>query len=148
MVKSPLTAVTAVFLCVLGAAAVGQKPVPQVLPADSSPSNGAIAPTKIVSPVPLMSQAVLNRDIKQVYLELERKRESVNDRVRAKDGGRAGFTPLILAAAISDPNIAEVLIKSGAPITALDDYHRSAFWYAALRDDVTLTQVLAPGAWE
>jgi ankyrin repeat protein len=97
-----------------------------------------------------MSRAVLNRDIKQVYSELERKRESVNDRVRAKDGERAGFTPLILAAAISDPNIAEVLIKSGAPITALDDYHRSAFWYAALRDDVILTQVLAraPGSKE
>jgi hypothetical protein len=149
MVKSPLMAVTAMFLAVLGAAAIGQELVPLALPTDS-PSNGAIAPTKIVIPVPPMSRAILNRDIKQVYSELERKRESVNDRVRAEGGERAGFTPLILAAAISDPDIARVLIKNGAPITALDDYHRSAFWYAALRDNVTLTDVLAnaPGSRE
>jgi ankyrin repeat protein len=168
MVKSPLTAVTAALLAGLGAAAMGQglgptlpkelgppirPPVPsqelRPLPADSPP-NGAIAPTNIVLPIPPVSQAILDRDIRQVSSELEKKRESVNERVRAKDGERAGFTPLILAAAISDPEIAQALIKYGAAVTALDDYHRSAFWYAALREDVTLTDILAsaPGSKE
>jgi hypothetical protein len=35
-----------------------------------------------------------------------------------------------------------MLIKSGANITVLDDYHRSAFWYAALREDVGITKIL------
>jgi hypothetical protein len=145
MVKSALLGVTVALLAVLGAAAIAQ----EVLPANSS-LDRAITPTTIVFPIPPMSRAILTRDIKQVYSELETKRESVNEGVRAKDGERAGFTPLILAAAIADPDIAQVLIKYGAPITALDDYHRSAFWYAALRDDVKLTDVLAsaPGSKE
>jgi ankyrin repeat protein len=74
--------------------------------------------------------------------------ESVNDKVRAKDGERAGFTPLIIAASLSAPEITQVLIKYGAKITLFDDFHRSAFWYAALRQSLGVSQVLvtAPGA--
>lgn len=65
-----------------------------------------------------------------------------NAPIVAKKGGRAGFTPLILAAAISDRAAIDKLLASGAKITILDDYHRSALWYAALREDVSTTEIL------
>lgn len=100
--------------------------------------------------IPPLARAVLSGDAKLVSQTIEKSPKSVNDPVRARAGGHAGFTPLILAAALSEPDIAEMLIKSGANITVLDDYHRSAFWYAALRDDVRITEILleAPSARE
>ena len=99
--------------------------------------------------MPPLAQSVLSRDQGQVS-NLLRAGENPDDRVRGKDGARAGFTPLILVAAISDAEIAQMLIRAGAKITASDDFHRSAFWYAALRGDVQLTKVLVevPGAKE
>jgi ankyrin repeat protein len=97
--------------------------------------------------VPPLARAVLTRDPEQVNKLLEA-RENVDDPVRAKGGARAGFTPLILAASVSDAEIAQMLIRHGAKIAVLDDFNRSAFWYAALRENVELTDVLigAPGA--
>ncbi len=97
--------------------------------------------------VPPLASAVLTRDPEQVG-KLLATSESVDERVRAKDGARAGFTPLILASALSETKIARMLIQRGAKITSLDDFHRSAFWYAALNENVGLTTVLleAPGA--
>jgi ankyrin repeat protein len=81
-------------------------------------------------------------DPTQVSQALKKWPENINDTVRAKAGARAGFTPLILAAALSHSEIAEMLIGHGAEITRLDDYNRSAFWYAALLEDIRVTKVL------
>jgi len=67
---------------------------------------------------------------------------SLDQPVRAKSGERAWFTPLILAAALADQQITEMLVERGANITALDDYNRSALWYAAFREDVGVTKLL------
>jgi ankyrin repeat protein len=39
-----------------------------------------------------------------------------------------------------------MLVKRGAKASIFDDFHRSAFWYAALNDDVEVTEAAAPGA--
>jgi ankyrin repeat protein len=91
--------------------------------------------------VPPLAKAVLTRDAALVG-KLIVNREDINARVRAKEGARAGFTPLILAASLSDIEIAQMLIDKGAKITVLDDFNRSAFWYAALNDNFELTTVL------
>jgi ankyrin repeat protein len=41
-----------------------------------------------------------------------------------------------------------MLVQRGAKVTEFDDFHRSAFWYAALNESVGVTTVLvgAPGA--
>jgi ankyrin repeat protein len=92
--------------------------------------------------IPQLAKAVILGDTKQVSKLLEQDQKAVNDRVLAKPGARAGFTPLILAAALSEPDIVHLLILSGAEITLRDDYNRSAVWYAALRSDVSMTKAL------
>jgi hypothetical protein len=109
-------------------------------------SRAAISQEELIKPntiehVPPFAKAVLTRDSGYLSKLLET-RENVNERVLAKEGARAGFTPLILAAAISDTEMAQMLIRHGAKITILDDYHRSALWYAALHENVRLTEVL------
>ena len=96
--------------------------------------------------VPPLARAVLSGDREQIIKAIGA--GGINDQVRAKDGSRAGYTPLILAATLSDPDVVEMLIKQGAKITVLDDFHRSAFWYAALGGSVSVAAVLvtAPGA--
>jgi ankyrin repeat protein len=91
--------------------------------------------------IPPVASAVLTGDREQVIKALGAS-DNVNAIVRAKDGARAGFTPLILAATLSNPEIAQILIKNGAKITVLDDFHRSAFWYAALRNSPSTAEVL------
>jgi hypothetical protein len=105
------------------------------------PNKIEIVPSTIEY-VPPLAQSVLARNPGQVIRLLEAQ-ANVDERVRGKDGARAGFTPLILAAALSDADIAQLLIGRGAKTTTLDDFHRSAFWYAALREDVKLTSILA-----
>jgi ankyrin repeat protein len=98
--------------------------------------------TSEVEEIPPLAGAVLAHNSEQISKLLD-SRENVDERVRARKGGRAGFTPLILAAAFSDAEIAGRLIKYGAKITILDDYHRSALWYAAFRENVAVLRVLA-----
>jgi ankyrin repeat protein len=97
--------------------------------------------------IPPLAKAVLARDIGQVSKILDT-REDINERVRAKEGVRAGFTPLILAASLSDPEITQMLVKRGARANVFDDFHRSAFWYAAFNEstDVTFALLGATGA--
>ena len=111
--------------------------------------KGATIRTPMVSPSHHTNhaKAVLAHDPKQVDQLLE-KGESINDRVRPTKGARAGFTPLILAASMSAAEMTEFLLQRGAKVTDVDDYHRSAFWYAALNQSVGVATVLskAPGA--
>jgi ankyrin repeat protein len=105
------------------------------------PSNAVfkIAPNTIEY-IPPIAKAVLAGDREQVIKTLNS--DNVNATVRAKDGGRAGFTPLILAATLSNPEIAQILIKSGAKVAVFDDFHRSAVWYAAMRNSLSTAEVL------
>ena len=121
-------------LTVLSGAAVGGELAPLDLAAVGVPETS-------VSSVPKLARAVLTRDIDQVSKALATG-EPVDERVPAKEGKRAGYTPLILAAAISDSDIAKLLIEHGAQVTSRDDFGRSAFWYAALNQNVEVTDVL------
>jgi hypothetical protein len=106
----------------------------------SSTSPVNIVPNSI-DYIPPLAKAVLSRDQQQVIKALEAG-DDVNAQVRAKDGARAGFTPIILAATLSDAGMAKVLLRYKASITILDDYHRSAFWYAALRGSLSTAEAL------
>ncbi|CAL4073800.1 unnamed protein product [Meganyctiphanes norvegica] len=44
--------------------------------------------------------------------------------------GEAGVTPLMLAAAIGDYALTDILVSAGAPVNAVDDWGRSALAYA------------------
>jgi ankyrin repeat protein len=124
------------LLLTLSSVALGQA-VEGQLPAHT---GFAIVPNTIDYMSPL-AKAVLSGDQDQVIKALETS-DSVDVAVRAKQGERAGFTPLMLAAGLSNPRIADLLIKKGAKVTPLDDYHRSAIWYAALRDSPPTVFVL------
>ncbi len=91
--------------------------------------------------IPPLARAVLLNDPDQVTKALKAGAK-VDEAVRAKDKARAGFTPLILATALSEPKITRLLIENGSNVAVLDDFHRSAFWYAALRGDVEVTEML------
>jgi len=99
-----------------------------------------IVPDKIAY-IPPLAKAVLSGDAKEVISAIKAG-DNVDAKVEAKDGGRAGFTLLILAATLPNPNIAQLLVGKHAKVTILDDFNRSAFWYAALRGSVATTQVL------
>jgi ankyrin repeat protein len=123
----------------LSGAVLGQQP-------PSLANKVEIVPSKIEY-IPPLTKAVLRRDPEQVSKLLEAP-GNVDERVRAKDGAPAGFTPLIVAASLSDAKIAQMLVLRGAKVTEFDDFHRSAFWYAALNQSLGVTTVLvgAPGA--
>jgi len=123
--------------CIAAFLVVSAAALSQNLPATASV---AVILASDIEFVPPLAKAVVSGDPDQVSKFL--KRENIDDRVRAKEGARAGFTPLILAAALSDPEIAQMLIKAGANIAVLDDFHRSAFWYAALHENTNLTNIL------
>jgi ankyrin repeat protein len=124
---------TVVIFLALAGVAFGQNLKPDVAPISIVPST--------IEYIPPLARAVLSHDREQVSKALETGAK-VDEAVRAKDKARAGFTPLILAAALSELDIAKILIEHGSKITVLDDFHRSAFWYAALREDVGVTEVL------
>jgi ankyrin repeat protein len=92
--------------------------------------------------IPLLAKAAMIGDRETIVKQIEKK-DNVNERVRAREGARAGFTPLMIAASLPSPDIAKLLIDHGAKITIVDDFGRSAFWYAALRDSFSVSQVLA-----
>jgi ankyrin repeat protein len=120
-------------LLLLSTAAVSQEPRP------FNPEF-KLVPNTIAS-IPALAQAVLTGDREQVIKGLQAG-DDVNAKVLATDGARAGFTPLILAATISKPDLVQLLIEHKAKVTILDDFHRSAFWYAALRGSVSTTTAL------
>jgi ankyrin repeat protein len=132
----------AALLLMLSTAAISQEL--------GSSANFKAAPNTIES-IPPLARAVMSGDREQFAMAMSKaisERENVNDQVRAKDGARAGYTPLIIAASLSDPDIVKMLIQNGAKTTVFDDFHRSAFWYAALRQNLPVSQVLvtAPDA--
>jgi Ankyrin repeats (3 copies) len=109
---------------------------------DPLSNAGIVAPGTLIDYVPPIARAVLTGDSRQVSEALDKEPESVNAPIRAKKGARAGFTPLILATALSDRAAIGMLLQRGAKIAILDDFHRSALWYAALREDVGTTEIL------
>jgi ankyrin repeat protein len=126
------------FFLVLPVTAIAQEPA-----ANKLGSVVGIVPNTIVF-LPPVARAVLTRDPKQVDAALA-ERADINEAVRAKEGSRAGFTPIILAAALADADIVKKLIKNGARLSIPDDFHRSAFWYAAETHNVEITQLLIEG---
>jgi Ankyrin repeat len=114
---------------------------------EQTSSVGVAIAANTIASIPPIASAVLSGDRERLAKAVS-EFKNVNDQVHGKDGARAGYTPLILAAAVSDRDTAQFLISKGADITILDDFHRSALWYAAVRDNagITATLVGAPGA--
>jgi ankyrin repeat protein len=133
IVGSLVISITALSLA-LSRIAISNEPTPLL-------ADGAIVEANTIESIPDLARAVLTGDRKEVDRWLL-KGANVDERVHAKNGARAGFTPIILAAAISDSQIAKMLIENKANITLLDDFHRSAFWYAALNQSDAVTEVL------
>jgi ankyrin repeat protein len=98
--------------------------------------------TEAAGLLPPIAQAVIRGDMKGVIALVQKEPQVVNEKVRAKEGERAGFTPIILAAAFSNTDMVKYLMFENADITKLDDYHRSVFWYAAFNGDVEITQMV------
>src|SRR5271165_4341488 len=80
-----------------------------------------IVPDKIAY-IPPLAKAVLSGDAKEVISAIKAG-DNVDAKVEAKDGGRAGFTLLILAATLPNPNIAQLLVGKHAKVTILDDFN-------------------------
>ena len=133
-----LTARVLAFFLVLSGAAVAQE-----LALNNIGPIVGIVPNTIES-IPPVAHAVLTRDPNQVRAALE-KRAGINEAVRAKKGSRAGFTPIILAAALADLDIAKLLIENDAQVSILDEFNRSAFWYAAEIHNIEITKILITG---
>lgn len=106
------------------------------------PSQKEASPVNPIKSMPPIARAVVDGNIQEVVNLVAKDKEAVNETVRAKRGEKAGYTPLILAAALSNPTIAKVLIVNGAEITRLDEYNRSALWYTAFNGDIQMTEVL------
>src|SRR5271165_1627137 len=113
--------------------------VAQTSEAQSNAGNGSVNPIESMPPI---ARAVVDDDRKAIAALLKEEPSAINDTVRAKKGERAGYTPLILATALSNPDMAKYLIDHGAEITKVDDYNRSAFWYAAFNGNTELTEIL------
>ena len=97
---------------------------------------------RTIAYIPPVARAVLTGDPNQVVMALEKRPEQINAKVEAVKGKMAGYTPLILAAAISNVKIAYILLSRGANVAILDDYHRSALWYAAFGENAAVTEAL------
>ena len=115
---------------------------PKISGSSSPSAEGATIVTETIQPLPAVAKAVLSRNPEQVFLALKASPAAVDDRVKAKDGERAGYTPLMLATALPDAKIAYELIERGADVTALDDYNRSAVWYAAFYENVPVAEAI------
>jgi len=100
------------------------------------------SPVNPIESMPPIARAVVDGNVQEVVDLVTKDKEAANQAVRAKKGEKAGYTPLILAAALSNPAIAKYLIANGAEITILDEYHRSALWYTAFNGDIQMTEVL------
>ena len=85
---------TSALLLALSGVAASDELMPK---ATVEPFNIELSTIEYIPPV---ARAVLTGDLKKVDAALDG--ANVNERVRAKEGARAGFTPIILAAALSD----------------------------------------------
>jgi len=92
--------------------------------------------------IPVVASAVLEGNYAAVEQALKRDPDGVNQPIKAEDGDRAGFTPLIVAAAFGHDDILALLLKHGAKLNVFDDYHRSALWYASFQGDETAVRTL------
>ena len=135
-IVSPFIIRVAALLLSFSATAVGQE--------RTYPTAITIVPNTITS-IPPLARAVMSGDRERVSKVLAETKD-VNDPVRAKEGARAGFTPLILAVALSESDIAHLLIDRGADVTILDDYRRSALWYAAVQQNTDIAATLVDKA--
>ena len=81
-------------------------------------------------------------DMKGVIALVQKEPKIVNEAVLARKGEKAGFTPIILAAALANADMVKYLMSENADITILDDYNRSVFWYSALNGDFEVTKVV------
>ena len=108
----------------------------------NEPSKTEAFPVNPIELMPAIARAVVDGNIQQVVTLVTKDKEAANQVVRAKKGEKAGYTPLILAAALSNQAIVKYLLYNGAEITRLDEYNRSALWYTAFNGDTELTEVL------
>ena len=106
---------------------------------ENQPTN--LSSDRTIAYIPPVARAVLTGDPNQVVMALEKQPEQINAKVEAVKGKMAGYTPLILAAAISNAKIADILL-SRANVAILDDYHRSALWYAAFGENAAIIEAL------
>jgi ankyrin repeat protein len=127
------TGVVTLLLALLGAAVAQELSLKEIGPLIS------VAPNNIAS-IPPVAEAVLTGNPKYVTQALEK--YGIDEPVRAKEGARAGFTPLILATALSNLDIVAQLVTRGANAGIRDDFNRSAFWYAAELHNIQITKVL------
>jgi ankyrin repeat protein len=134
-----LTARVLAFFLVLSGAAVGEELALNKI----GPIIGIVPNT--IEFIPLVARAVLTRDPNLVRAALVEKRADINEKVQATKGSRAGFTPIILAAALADADVTKLLIENGAQVSILDDFDRSAFWYAAEIHNIDITKILVTG---
>ncbi len=93
-------------------------------------------------PLPPVAQAIVHGDMKGVIALVQKEPQIVNEAVLAREGEKAGFTPIILAAALANTEMVKYLMSENADITKLDDYNRSVFWYSAFNGDLEVTQVV------
>lgn len=108
----------------------------------NEPSKTEAFPVNPIELMPAIARAVVDGNIQEVVTLVTKDKEAANQVVRAKKGEKAGYTPLILAAALSNQAIVKYLLYNGAEITRLDEYNRSALWYTAFNGDTELTEVL------
>jgi hypothetical protein len=114
----------------------GDEPLaPKASPALESPPGHGMN-------IPSVASAVLAGDYGQVEEALKRDPDGVNRPIKAENGERAGYTPIIVAAAFGHDDILALLLKRGAQLGVLDDYHRSALWYAAFQGDERAVRTL------
>jgi ankyrin repeat protein len=127
--------VAAIILC----AGMDVAVVAQTSNGEATTASQGVGATELLTPV---AQAVVHGDMNAVVTLVEKEPEVVNEAVRSKKGEKAGFTPIILAAAFSRFEIVKYLMSENADITKLDDYNRSVFWYAAFNGDIEVTQMV------
>ena len=114
----------------------------QAQTSDNSGTQAGVAQAERTGPLPDLARAVVHGDQETATRVLDKEPKAVDEAVRL--GERGGFTPLILAAALSDTGMAKLLIQRGGgeQILAVDGYNRSALWYAAFNGDVELIKLL------
>jgi ankyrin repeat protein len=92
--------------------------------------------------LPPVAKAVIDGNMKDVKDLVQKEPQVINEEVHAKKGDMAGFTPIMLAAALSNAAMVKYLMSEKADITRLDADNRSVFWYAAFNGDTEVTKIV------
>ena len=69
--------------------------------------------------LPPVAQAIVHGDMKGVIALVQKEPEIVNEAVLARKGEKAGFTPIILAAALANADMVKYLMSENADITMI-----------------------------